>query len=86
MDSQNRLYGFRIAATLRDKSVRYDVNASAARHFVTLGLLMVVLEFTLPEAVRTRTLWWVAFIGATLVIAANWRIANRLERERPSGR
>ena len=83
---QNRLYGFRNAATLGGKSVWYDVNASAARHFVALGLLMVLLEFTLPVAIRTQTLWWVVVTALPVVIVANWRTANRLARERTGAR
>lgn len=34
---RNRFYGFRVASTLRDKSVWYDANALSGRHFLALG-------------------------------------------------
>jgi uncharacterized membrane protein len=78
----NRLYGFRVPATLRDRSVWYDVNAACARHFVLLGGLMVLLEFVLPPPALVPTLRLIAVAGLTLILIVNWRAANRLERER----
>ena len=37
----NRFFGFRIPATLRDRSVWYDANAMIARHLFVLGVLLV---------------------------------------------
>lgn len=51
---RNRLYGFRVAATLRDDAVWYEVNASAGRQSVSLGALMVALEFVLPLSFAMR--------------------------------
>ena len=78
----NRLFGFRVPATLRDRSVWYDVNALSARHCFALGATMVALEFALPIAIRTPTLRLVAIGGLLLITIANWRTANRWERER----
>jgi len=80
----NRFYGFRIAATLRNKSVWYDVNALSARHFFLLGLFLVFLEFVLPSTIRILTLRVCATAGVALIVIADWRIANRWERERRS--
>ena len=80
----NRIYGFRIPATLRNKSVWYDANALCARHFFLLGLILVVLKFTLPPSMRTQTLRLTALAGLALIIVVDWRTANRWERERMS--
>ena len=82
----NRIYGFRIAATLRNKSVWYDANALCARHFFFLGLVMVLLEFAVPAPIRRQTLQLTAVAGLASIIVVNWRTANRWERERTATR
>ena len=82
----NRVYGFRIPATLRNKSVWYDANALGGRHFFLLGLLLVGLEFAVPASIRTQTLRLTAIAGLALIIVVDWRTANRWERERMSAR
>ena len=79
---QNRLYGFRIAATLRDKSVWYDANARSGKHLFFLGLLLVALEFIVPAAIRTPALQVTAVSGLVLITVFDWKLANRWERER----
>jgi uncharacterized membrane protein len=79
---QNRIYGFRIAATLRNRSVWYDTNARAGLHFFLAGMLLVLLELTLPTSVRNPVLSTVAIASLVAVTVVNWRAANRLERER----
>lgn len=79
---RNRVYGFRVAATLRDDSVWYDVNALWARHMIALGVLMVALEFLLPASARIAVLSTIGLIGVTAIVVADWRTANRLARER----
>jgi hypothetical protein len=79
---RNRLYGFRVAATLRDDAVWYEVNASAGRQSVMLGALMVTLEFVLPLSLRNGTLSTVGVVGLVLITTIGWRRANRLARER----
>ena len=78
----NRLYGFRIPATLREKSVWYDANALSGRHFFLLGVLMVSLEFVLPLSTRIPVLRAIAVVGFVGITAADWRTANRWDRER----
>jgi uncharacterized membrane protein len=78
----NRVYGFRVPATLRNRSVWYDANAVAAHHFCLLGLGMSVLEFVLPLSLRTPVLRVTGLVGLILVIALDWRTANRWEQER----
>lgn len=79
---QNRVYGFRIAATLRNKSVWYDANALSARHLFLLGLLLVLLEFVLPLSIRNLVLGTIAIAGLIAITIADWRTANRWERQR----
>lgn len=78
---RNYVYGFRIAATLRSDAVWYEVNALFGRHALLLGLLMIALELALPLSIRNSALRAVAFIGLATVIVADWRTANRLDRE-----
>jgi hypothetical protein len=78
---RNRIYGFRVAATLRYDAVWYDVNARSAWHFILLGGLMVALEFVLPLSLRNGVLSAVAVAGLALIVAVNWRRANRLAQE-----
>jgi len=79
---QNRVFGFRVAATLGNKSVWYDVNALCGRHFLVLGLLMVILEFVLSVSMRTPVLATIGWVGVAGIIAADWKTANRWRRER----
>src|SRR5258708_35989422 len=79
---RNRFFGLRVPATLRSESVWYDVNALCARHLFLLGLVLVILEFVLPVSMRIPVLRVVATVGFVAVIAADWRLANRLERRR----
>jgi len=78
---RNRLYGFRVAATLRNDTVWYDVNARSARHFLLLGSIMVALEFVLPRSLRNEVLSTLAIAGLAVITIVNWRRANRLAGE-----
>jgi SdpI/YhfL family protein len=79
---RNRFFGLRVPATLRSDSVWYDVNALCARHLFLLGVVLVVLEFVLPLSMRIPLLRVVATVGFVAIIVADWRMANRLERQR----
>lgn len=83
---QNRFYGFRILATLRNTSVWYDANALWARHTILLGLVLVLLEFAVPAASRVWTLITVSTVGLVIITISSWRTANRWERERDTTR
>ena len=79
----NHFYGFRVPPVFRDRSVWYDVNAAAGWHFIALGVVMVSLEFVLPgDALVPTLLPAVSVVGLTVIIITDWRLANRLERER----
>jgi hypothetical protein len=79
---RNRIYGFRIPATLASDSVWYDVNALSGRHTFALGLVMVLLEFVLPAANRAFVLSTTAIVGLAVIIVADWKTASRWRRER----
>ena len=81
----NRLYGFRVAATLSNRSVWYDVNARAGRHFFLLGVVMVGLQVVVPAALRIGVLRLVAIVGLAVIIIIDWRTANRWRHEREGG-
>jgi hypothetical protein len=78
---RNRLYGFRVSATLKYDAVWDDVNAHSARQFLLLGAVMVALEFVLPLALRNQILSAFAGTGLAVITVINWRRANRLARE-----
>ena len=80
----NRLYGFRVWATLHNESVWYDANVLAGRHLLALGLLLVALDFVLPASARVGVLRVVAIVGFVAITIWDWRTANRWERERSS--
>jgi uncharacterized membrane protein len=81
----NRIYGFRVPSTLRNRSVWYDANARAGWQMSLMGLVMVLLELLLPLPVRNVVLSTIGVAGLLLVTAVNWRLANRWERERSAG-
>jgi hypothetical protein len=78
---RNRIYGFRVPASLRHDRVWYDVNARSARHFLLLGVVMLVLELAAPRPRRNKILGTVAVVGLTVATIVNWRYANRLARQ-----
>jgi hypothetical protein len=82
----NRFFGLRIPSALRNKSVWYDANALHARHLLSLGLLLVLLEFVLPLSLRIAVLRAVATAGFVAIVILDWRTANRLERQRTTAR
>ena len=81
----NRVYGFRTAATLSDRSIWYEANALSAKHMIALGTLLVSLEFILPAEWRVPVLRVLATVGFVGIIIANWRTANRWAREKRTG-
>jgi SdpI/YfhL protein family len=78
---RNCLYGFRVAATLRDDTVWYDVNARGARHLLILGSVMIASEFVLPRSLRDVILSSIAAIGLAATTVVCWRRANRLAKQ-----
>lgn len=84
---QNPIYGFRVPATCKNKSVWYDANALAGRHMFLLGVALVVLDYVLPfgpwaRSMRHDIFWGISIVGLLAVVAIDWRTANRWLRER----
>jgi hypothetical protein len=78
----NRFFGLRITSTLRNRSVWYDANARHGRHLFLFGVFLAFLELVLPPSARIGTLRVIASIGFATIVVADWRTANRWERER----
>lgn len=78
----NRIYGFRVPSTLRNRSVWYDANARAGWQLCLVGVVMVLLELVLPLSLRIAVLSAIGGAGLLMVTVINWRLANRWERER----
>lgn len=78
---RNRLYGFRVPATLRHDAVWYEVNARSARHLLLLGAVMVVLEFAMPRPLRNEIITTLVVVGLAIETFVDWRYANRLARQ-----
>lgn len=74
---RNPVYGFRVAATLRDDGIWYEINARSARQLCALGLVMVALEFVLPLSTRNGVLTGIAVGGLIAITVVNWRRASR---------
>ena len=51
-----------------------------------LGLLLVILEYVLPLSIRIPVLRVIASVGAAAIVFADWRTANRWEREMNTSR
>lgn len=84
---QNPVYGFRIPATCKNKSVWYDANALSGRHLFFFGVALVVLDYALSlapwdRASRRDIFWGVSVVGLVVIVTVDWRIANRWARER----
>jgi uncharacterized membrane protein len=77
----NRFYGFRTPATCRNRLLWYDANALNGRHLLTLGVLMVTLEFVLPQSMRRLVLATTGWVGLVSVVVADWRTVNRWARD-----
>ena len=83
---RNYLYGFRVAATLRDDRIWYAVNRAFGREAIVIGLA-IGLPATLADIAGYDTapvrygLTAVAIAGSVWLIVRHWRGANRLARE-----
>ncbi len=88
----NRWYGVRVPATFADEHVWYETNAVAGRDLMALGTLLLVVALGVPRVVALPAPAYALTCSAVLVIGAGigtvrwWRLANRLLRERGTGR
>jgi len=83
----NPVYGFRIPATCKNKSVWYDANALSGRHLFMFGVVLVALDYLLPlgpwsRAMQRDIFRWISIGGLVIMVAVDWRTANRWSRER----
>ena len=86
---QNPVYGFRIPATCKDKSVWYDANALSGRHLFCFGVALMLLDYCLTVSPFSRVAqrqiyYWISTLGLVTIVAIDWRTANRWFRERRS--
>src|SRR5688572_3535999 len=82
---RNRLYGFRVPATLRSDAVWYAINRRCGREAIMVGAALAVLATSLDAAgfdTRAgRAIAAAALFGSLLLMTVRgWRAANRLAR------
>lgn len=82
---RNRMYGFRVPATLRSDVVWYSINRRFGRELIVIGTTLAVLAVSLDAAgldtPAGRAAAVIAMIASLLATTARgWRAANRLER------
>jgi hypothetical protein len=82
---RNRLYGFRVPATLRSDTVWYSINRRFGREIIVIGLTLAALAASLDAAgldtPTGRVIAISAMIASLLTTTVRgWKAANRLER------
>ena len=82
---RNRLYGFRVPATLRSDSVWYAINRRFGRELIAIGVglaaLAVLLDTAGLDTPAGRTIALIVTVGSLLTTTVRgWRAANRMER------
>jgi uncharacterized membrane protein len=89
----NRLYGFRVRATLEDRTLWYAVNRYAARRLIWSGaalLAVAVILYVVPGLTLDAYAWSCAVValgGLAVSLVQSFRYLNALARpkERPRG-
>lgn len=82
---RNRLYGFRVPATLRSDTVWYSINRRFGRELIAIGLglaaLAIMLETAGFDTQTGRIIAVIVTIASLLTTTVRgWRAANRMER------
>ena len=82
---RNRLYGFRVPATLRSDTVWYSINRRFGCELIVIGIALAALAASLDAAgldtPAGRAVAVVAMIASLLTTTVRgWRTANRVER------
>ena len=82
---RNRVYGFRVPATLRSDPVWYAINRRYGFEMIVVGTVLAVMATALDVAgldtPASRAVAAVAMIASLLVTTVRgWKAANRLER------
>jgi hypothetical protein len=84
---RNRLYGFRVPATMRDDGIWYAVNRRAGWESVVIGAPLAIFAAGLDVAgwdtplirgIAVATM----FAAMAVFMFRNWRLANRMARDR----
>ena len=82
---RNRVYGFRVPATLRSDAVWYSINRRFGLELIVIGTALAVMAASLDAAgldtPAGRALAVVAMIASLLATTVRgWKAANRMER------
>jgi hypothetical protein len=82
---RNRMYGFRVPATLRNDAVWYAINRRFGWELIVVGTALTLLAWAFDAAgldtPAGRTIAVTAMFGSLLTVTVRgWRAANRLER------
>jgi uncharacterized membrane protein len=85
---RNRLYGFRVPATLGDDRVWYAINRRVGAEMLIAGSALAALSIAFDEAGLTSGLpgaipGIVMGAAVTALIVRGWRAANRMARPDP---
>ena len=88
---RNRVYGFRVGATLRDDRVWYATNRRMGVEMIVIGLaLWGVTELLgragMDEGTAGRIAWVTLIVAIALFIVRGWKYANRVARQTPRAR
>jgi hypothetical protein len=82
---RNRLYGFRVAATLRDDRVWYAMNRRVARETIPVAVVLAVLaalfdRLELDTPTDRALLTVITAVAMGIIVVRAWIAANRLAR------
>ena len=88
---RNRLYGFRVPATLRDDEVWYAMNRRVARQMIPVGTVLATVVLVAQRAGLETPAWRISLTALTLTALAvitirGWVAASRLARRAPESR
>ncbi|HET6577645.1 MAG TPA: SdpI family protein [Gemmatimonadales bacterium] len=87
----NRWYGLRLPATFADERVWYEANAVAGRDMMALGTVLIIVALVLPRLAALPHYTYAGIcagilgVGSLVLAVRDWRLANRLLRERRGG-
>ena len=82
---RNRLYGFRVPATLRSDAVWYAINRRFGRELIVIGVALAAMAAWLDAAgldtPAGRAIAGIAMIASLVTTTVRgWKAANRMER------
>jgi len=85
---RNRVYGFRVGATLKDDRVWYATNRRMGLEMIVIGLALwgmteLLGRSALDESTAGRIAWVTLVVVIASFIVRGWRYANRVARQTP---